>query len=429
MCTSLALCLAATVVPAAGYAHGVQGSAGDPLAQWLSELQLSLPNQTVGGTGSHELTLYGLECRQLGVLQVSAAPSPHPRSLHVSIAGVSASCQGHWRTKTEETGGTVLLRLADAGADFFLTLAERARGRASTATLSSVATIVNVSNVQWRCAPKKGGGRPALCDDVLDWLSKKATPLVEKALQDFGDLALKLELQKVLDVALAWFEDAAGAFLPSGPSGNTVVPIGVAADVSNMFELPAPTGADDDMLDWRRFRLLSLVEFLTNTFLGPGGLNGLVGPGALSLPSGLLAALPTVSVPLETLGSTSVELHSVELGGLDTLETLSLLVPGPNLTLASSVAARQMSLRSTVQLHLALNQSGDLRGPPLSVALDAGLRLPSAWALAFVLRVGIKRSEALALNLNQLTTPGCLLPLVHELGLPHWTSRAQGILR
>jgi hypothetical protein len=140
--------------------------------------------------------------------------------------------------------------------------------------------------------------------------------------------------------------------------------------------------------------------------------------GLVALPAGLVGALPRASVPLDGLGTSSIDIQAVELGGLETVSAWSLLRPRANNTLASTVGARRLQLRSAVELGLALNQSGDLRGPPLVLRLEAGLSLPEDWALGFALQVGVDRAAAMELNINQLTDSGCLLPLLRELGLP-----------
>jgi hypothetical protein len=380
----------------------------DPVAVWLAELEISIQNTTFGIKGS-QITLYNMQCRNISIRRVEAALLPPQRNgdpgLGAAVQDVGAACQAHWRTETEAQGGTVSLQLAGSGAGFSISVVPRTRGKAPLSKVSGPKATVGITDVQWFCAPRKTGDK--LCDEILKLLSDAAIPLLTDALQDAGKAGLETILPLMIDGALKWFEKQAGPFLLHGRER----PKKAAVPISP----PPPHGADSHSLDWNRFRWLSLVDYLADSYLGASGVNKLLAPakaadGLIALPSQLIAAVPTAAVPLPaSVGSASVVPQKVRVGGLDTLSSLDVLKsqPGNSSTLLNELGAARLELLATVQLQVMLNQSGDVRGPPLALSLDAGMLIPTDWSLSASLNVAINRTRATSLNLNQLTSGNC----------------------
>ena len=136
------------------------------------------------GKGATQLTLADLYCHDLHVGHVGAVPGALPRTLDASVGGLAAACEASWRTGAEANGGTVALHITGSGATFTLQLTELSPGKPPAATITDSATTVNISSSKWACAPRKVGQK--LCDDLLDWLSKEATPLHESGVLTQG---------------------------------------------------------------------------------------------------------------------------------------------------------------------------------------------------------------------------------------------------
>jgi hypothetical protein len=437
-------------------------SPADPVAEWLEQLTLTLPNFTLPALNG-DVTLDGIECTPLS-LREARVDSEEPLRLSVQVAGVGAGeCRGSWREAKAAQGG---LRLG-GGLSFGLDVVSNLNavvtvkvskhpsllGRFSTEIHTKSPTDVNISAISWQCAP---GTDKKRCEAKLESLSLE-TGLLRTALNGLGDVLLPQLLRAIFADGLDSFDRQAGPFLPPLPlpllaqqqqqqprqqparqqERRSAAAAAAAAQEGPPITAPAAAGAGPPpVLQWDSFRYLWLVDYLVNDFLGPTcsatrphswcGAQLARADGALALPTGLLAALPRLPLPLPLgAGEAVVTVGSATVRGLLTAEPeVSVLLPAPHNTLHTLLAQRShsggnLSLTARATVSIALNQSADalLRGPSLRLPLHLGLALPEP-RLAFDLQLGISQPGARALNLNQLTTPGCLLPLLRSAGLP-----------
>ena len=365
-----------------GAADGCEGA----LDCWLKSIEFVVPDIDIPDVMGFHFTMKGLTCHGISVAGIDSLYHD-PASVDVKMKDAGTSCTGgSWKLKGWVSySGTVDMTVSHTTVELDAGITPNERGVPYEAALRSC----SVDNIKIRYH-----FHGSFIGSILDLLESKLTPMIEKGIKkDVCAAAATLVNEDLTDKLQQEVGPALEALAARGPSPPP----------------PLPEG----LVDWNSSAALGLADRLLNDVIG-AHVNDLVdaatnGTGRLRLDLHDATTTVPISDPAAgALGSLTVVLHDLQVGGADSFRGLSLLAPSAlsPAALESSAALGALEGRLNLTLRVAEEQ-GALSGAPLSETFVLSFAASDVH-LHSTLVLGVSEEAALGLMLGQLSQPRCL---------------------